>query len=62
MKNAWREMRKNDIIANLIKFILLKNQNGWVGGGSSSFLGVFRKKNVEWRKLDANCPWAAGNM
>lgn len=48
-------MRKNDIIANLIKFILLKNQNGW-GGGSSSFLGVFRKKNVEWRKLDANCP------
>lgn len=57
-------MRKNDIIANFIKFHLhlLRNQNGDGGGGSSNFLKVFRKKNVEWRKLDANCPWAAGNM
>lgn len=52
-------MRKNDIIANFIKFHLhlLRNQNGdGEGGGSSNFLKVFRKKNVEWRKLDANCP------
>lgn len=34
-KNAWREMRKNDIIANFIKFHLhlLRNQNGDGGGG-----------------------------
>lgn len=33
-----------------------KSKWGWGGGGSSNFLKVFRKKNVEWRKLDANCP------
>lgn len=38
-------MRKNDIIANLIKFILLKNQNGWVGGGVLlAFLGCLGKR------------------
>lgn len=51
-------MRKNDIIANFIKFHLhlLRNQKVDGGGVSSNFLKVFRKKNVEWRKLDANCP------
>lgn len=28
---------------------------GWGGGGFFNFFKVFRKKNVEWCKLDVNC-------